>query len=75
MGCTAKQGCEFFYDLPAVSTMNANVRPDTPSNSHPLSSPLAAGVASWVVISLGFLGLKMLMQERPEFVGPPIRTA
>src|SRR2546428_10724195 len=55
--------------------MDGNVRPDPPSNSPPLSSPLAAGVASWVVISLGFLGLKMLMQERPEFVGSPIRTA
>src|SRR6185369_1910136 len=28
-----------------------------------------------MVISLGFLGLKMLMQVRPEFVGQPIRTA
>lgn len=36
---------------------------------------VAAGVLSWMGISLGFLGLKMLMQERPEFVGPPIRTA
>ncbi|PYM09912.1 MAG: hypothetical protein DME18_17230 [Verrucomicrobia bacterium] len=62
---------------PAPLDMNANVSPDsigTTSNSHPLSSPLAAGLASWVVISLGFLGLKMLMQERPEFVGSPIRT-
>jgi len=27
---------------------------------------------SWVVISLGFLGLKMLMEQRPEFVGQPL---
>ncbi|MST94290.1 MAG: hypothetical protein EXS33_03275 [Pedosphaera sp.] len=40
----------------------------------PLVAPLAAGVASWVVISLVFLGLKMLMQERPEFVGQPMRV-
>jgi hypothetical protein len=26
------------------------------------------------MISLGFLGLKTLMQERPEFVGPPMRA-
>ena len=60
--------------------MNANARPEAPGTtssfrSHPLSAPVAAGLASWVVISLGFLGLKMLMEERPEFVGQPIRTA
>jgi len=32
---------------------------------------IAAAVLSWAVISLGFLGLKMLMRERPEFVGAP----
>ncbi|MBN2505464.1 MAG: hypothetical protein JXQ71_02095 [Verrucomicrobia bacterium] len=39
----------------------------------PLMPPLAAGVVSWMAISLGFLGLKMLMQERPEFAGRPTR--
>ena len=42
---------------------------------HPLTGPILAGLVSWVGISLGFFGLKLLMQERPEFVGPPIRTA
>lgn len=40
---------------------------------HPLTPPVAAGLLSWAAISLGFLGLKMLMQERPEFVGQPTR--
>ena len=50
------------------------------SAPHPIPPPLrppvatiVAGLLSWAVISLGFLGLKMLMQERPEFVGQPMR--
>ena len=55
---------------------NANAKSETSSAPlDRLTAPLAAGVVSWIVISLGCLGLKMLMQERPEFVGPPIRTA
>jgi hypothetical protein len=38
-------------------------------------APIAAGVLSWAAISLGFFGLKMLMQERPEFVGQPMRAS
>src|SRR5689334_18943433 len=38
----------------------------------PLFPPIAAAVASCVVIGLGFLGLKMLMEQRPEFVGQPL---
>ncbi|PYI86644.1 MAG: hypothetical protein DME26_08675 [Verrucomicrobia bacterium] len=41
----------------------------------PFATPVAAGLLSWVAISLGFLGLKFLMQERPEFVGQPMRAA
>ena len=35
---------------------------------------VVAALLSWGAISLGFLGLKMLMEERPEFVGQPMRT-
>src|SRR5438105_3137426 len=38
----------------------------------PLTAPITAGLLSWAVISAGFFGLKMLMQERPEFVGQPM---
>src|SRR2546425_1523397 len=38
-----------------------------------LVSPVAAGLLSWIAISCGFFGLKMLMEERPEFVGQPMR--
>ena len=40
-----------------------------------LFAPVAAGVLSWAAIALGFLGLKMLMQERPQFVGEPMRVS
>jgi len=35
---------------------------------------IVTGFFSWAAIAIGFLGLKMLMQERPEFVGQPMRT-
>jgi len=35
---------------------------------------IVAGLFSWGAIAIGFFGLKMLMQERPEFVGQPMRT-
>jgi hypothetical protein len=45
----------------------------------PIASPMptstatiAAGIICWAAISLGFLGLKMLMEKRPEFVGQPV---
>src|SRR4051812_27835812 len=48
-------------------------RPSTSDlSSSPLFAPIAAAVVSWVMISLGFLGLKMLMEQRPEFVGQPM---
>ena len=40
-----------------------------------LAAPVTAGVVSWAAIALGFLGLKMLMQERPQFVGEPMRVS
>jgi hypothetical protein len=33
---------------------------------------MTVGLLSWAAISLGFFGLRMLMQERPEFVGRPL---
>jgi hypothetical protein len=41
-------------------------------SSSPLFAPIAAAVISWAMISLGFFGLKMLMEQRPEFVGQPM---
>ncbi len=38
-----------------------------------LMPTIVAGLLSWMVIALGFLGLKMLMQQRPEFTGQPVR--
>src|SRR5262245_27872059 len=38
----------------------------------PLTAPITAALLSWAVISAGFFGLKLLMQERPEFVGQPM---
>jgi len=49
------------------------VRPpvSAPAPGRPLPNTMLAGVLVWVAISAGFLGLKLLMQERPEFVGQP----
>lgn len=38
-----------------------------------LAWPLVAGVFAWLALAGGFLGLRMLMLERPQFVGPPLR--
>ncbi len=55
--------------LPGNKTSN-----QTEFSRGPLFAPVLAGLLSWAAISLGFFGLKMLMQERPEFVGPPMRA-
>jgi hypothetical protein len=39
----------------------------------PLAGVITVGLFCWVAISCGFFGLKMLMEERPEFVGQPMR--
>ncbi len=36
---------------------------------------VGAGLVSWIAIGIGFFGLHMLMQERPEFVGQPMRSS
>src|SRR5579863_3276494 len=35
---------------------------------------ISAAVLAWIVISLGFWGLKELMEERPEFAGQPVSS-
>ncbi|MBE0545149.1 MAG: hypothetical protein IH623_27740 [Verrucomicrobia bacterium] len=52
---------------------DSSATPPTPATG-PLVAPITAGLLSWGAIAIGFLGLKILMQERPEFVGPPIRS-
>jgi hypothetical protein len=44
----------------------------SPDSESTIATPIMAALAAWVAISLGFYGLKMLMQERPEFVGQPL---
>src|SRR2546423_204931 len=41
----------------------------------PWAAPMTVGLLCWAAISFGFLGLKILMQERPEFVGQPMRVS
>ena len=43
----------------------------TPGGRRPSPNTIASGLLAWAVISAGFFGLKMLMQNRPEFVGQP----
>lgn len=45
-----------------------------PERGNSLATPITIGLLSWAAISFGFLGLKMLMQARPEFVGQPMRV-
>ena len=40
----------------------------------PPSTPILVGLFCWIAISIGFFGLKFLMQERPEFIGQPMRV-
>ena len=47
----------------------------TPQNAPSLGGLIGAGLASWIAIGIGFFGLHMLMQERPEFVGQPMRSS
>lgn len=52
--------------------------PQVPTSSivsPPLGGLIGAGLMSWIAIGLGFFGLHMLMQERPEFVGQPMRSS
>jgi hypothetical protein len=49
------------------------LKPQAPPASA-LSAPITTALISWVVISVGFFGLKVLMEERPEFVGQPLRV-
>lgn len=51
----------------------ARISTQPPSLPSPLRTSATAAFLAWVVISVGFLGLRMLMQERPEFVGEPMR--
>jgi len=49
--------------------------PSSPSSNHSLVAPIGFGLLSWAAICLGFLGLHLLMQERPQFVGQPLRAS
>ena len=39
------------------------------------SGLIGAGLLCWIATGLGFFGLHVLMQERPEFVGQPMRSS
>ena len=66
------------------SSVGLNHFPDPMTTQLPLgggSAPssfsglIGAGLMSWITIGLGFFGLHVLMQERPEFVGQPMRSS
>ena len=61
---------------PSSTPSDRGPLPEEPNrDARPLKLPVAAAVAAWVTISLGFLGLRTLMQERPQFVGQPLRIS
>lgn len=45
-----------------------------PDNSPRLGTTIFAAVFSWAVVTVGFVGLKILMDERPQFVGQPMTS-
>ena len=58
--------------LDFASSQQMNGKEQTGGSS--LSTLVTVGLLSWGAISAGFFGLKMLMNERPEFVGQPLRV-
>ncbi len=57
----------------AIPTGSSGPIPKASStDSRCIGTTVAAGLICWAAISLGFLGLKILMQQRPQFVGPPM---
>ena len=64
-----------------MTTQDSSAGTERPIVKPPATVPqsfgalIGAGLVSWVAISLGFLGLHMLMQERPEFIGQPMRSS
>ena len=59
-------------DLASTSAAVPVPRPRSAGDSRRLGSPISAGVLCWLLISAGFVGLKFLMQHRPQFVGQPV---
>ena len=49
--------------------------PGPNARAHSLTAPIGFGLLSWAVICVGFLGLHRLIQERPQFVGQPLRAS
>ena len=43
--------------------------------NHSVVVPIGFGLLSWGALCLGFFGLHLLMQERPQFVGQPLRAS
>ena len=59
----------------SAETLSAGVHPASDqASTSALTPPIVAAFFSWIVMSVGFFGLKMLMEERPEFIGAPLRV-
>ena len=57
-----------------ISSTNTNGATPSPSGREQSSRRIAvAGLLAWMAMSMGFLGLKLLMQQRPQFAGQPLR--
>lgn len=60
--------------IPPIQISDAEKNP--PMSSPPAQSlwlVIVIGLVVWLGISIGFLGLKLLMQQRPQFAGEPMR--
>lgn len=59
----------------STTTSARSALPGGPTSTRSPGLLIFTGLVSWAAISLGFFGLRVLMQERPEFVGEPMRGA
>ncbi len=59
----------------SAETLSAGTRTTAhPISTSTLTAPIMAALLAWILMSIGFFGLKMLMEERPEFIGAPMRV-
>jgi len=56
----------------AIDAASTEISPESPRT--PSATLIIIGLICWALVSFGCYGLKLLMQERPEFVGQPLRV-
>jgi hypothetical protein len=58
-----------------VESLSSPTVPAHPAQNPRLAATIGVAVLGWGAICFGFFGLRMLMQERPQFVGQPLSAS